>query len=465
MKKLFYAPLVVFFLLLFAFNSNVFAYTDGLLQDQSIYYGKDISNSEGSTGKWTDNDEATSLPLTVSSMAWYTFQGTTTIDSFKIKSNSSLLVTFYNENNEVISTYTHNSSITSVENLPAPVANVHTVAFKNTASTGMTIYELDVYNNNIVPNIPSAPTQLTALSNASSVDLTWQTGPASSTYTVKRSTSPGGPYDTIKSGIKLLSYSDSTVTPGKKYYYVVSGVNVTGESINSNEASVFMYYPGLLRGKAIHLGTSLGDTSAADVVKWTDGIDATSSPLAAYLNGWYEFNDSVTVKALELKTNGSLDITFYDSSKNQIGSYKYSFTTGDLGKLIILDAPIENVKYISFNNKTIGMTVYEFDVLSTIDFDQNPSEPNPEPEPQPEPSGDRAILTITMITGLEKEYDLSIEEIDAFLDWYDAKENGTGSAKFGFDKHNNNKGPFSKRTDYVIFDKILTFEVSEYTAE
>lgn len=86
-------------------------------------------------------------------------------------------------------------------------------------------------------------------------------------------------------------------------------------------------------------------------------------------------------------------------------------------------------------------------------------------DPQPAPSGDRAILTITMTTGIAKEYDLSIEEVQAFLDWYDARDNGSGPAKYAINKHNNNKGPFIKRTEYVIFDKILTFEVSEYTAE
>ncbi|MEK4060237.1 MULTISPECIES: hypothetical protein [unclassified Paenibacillus] len=41
---------------------------------------------------------------------------------------------------------------------------------------------------------------------------------------------------------------------------------------------------------------------------------------------------------------------------------------------------------------------------------------------------------------------------------------GSGPVKFAIDKHDNNKGQFIKRTDFVIFEKILTFEVSEYTA-
>ncbi|OPH61665.1 hypothetical protein BC351_00015 [Paenibacillus ferrarius] len=83
------------------------------------------------------------------------------------------------------------------------------------------------------------------------------------------------------------------------------------------------------------------------------------------------------------------------------------------------------------------------------------------PDPSPDPSGKRAILTITMTNGLEKEYDLSMAEVNAFIVWYDGKDVGTGPAKYKFDK-TWNKGPFKARTEYVIFDKILTFSVDEY---
>jgi hypothetical protein len=74
----------------------------------------------------------------------------------------------------------------------------------------------------------------------------------------------------------------------------------------------------------------------------------------------------------------------------------------------------------------------------------------------------RAILVVTMTTGLEKEYDLSMQEVNAFIDWYEAKQEGTGKATYAINKHDNNKGPFKNRKDYILFDRILTFEVSEY---
>ncbi|TKH36204.1 hypothetical protein C1I59_13325 [Paenibacillus polymyxa] len=71
-------------------------------------------------------------------------------------------------------------------------------------------------------------------------------------------------------------------------------------------------------------------------------------------------------------------------------------------------------------------------------------------------------MTVTMDNGFDKEFDLSKKELNAFVTWYDAKDAGRGPSFFAIDKHNN-KGPFSNRKDYVIFNKVLTFEVSEYS--
>ncbi|WP_338555322.1 kelch repeat-containing protein [Paenibacillus sp. KS-LC4] len=90
--------------------------------------------------------------------------------------------------------------------------------------------------------------------------------------------------------------------------------------------------------------------------------------------------------------------------------------------------------------------------------------PTPTPVVTPTPTPDingRAILVITMTNGLEKEYDLSMAEVNAFIDWYDGKDSGIGKERYTFNK-TWNMGPYKSRTDYVIFDKILFFEVNEY---
>ncbi|KAE8558469.1 Kelch repeat-containing protein [Paenibacillus polymyxa] len=94
----------------------------------------------------------------------------------------------------------------------------------------------------------------------------------------------------------------------------------------------------------------------------------------------------------------------------------------------------------------------------------SPSQPGDPGTSQPNnPVGDRAILVVTMTTGLEKEFDLSMKEVNDFISWYEGKQAGSGSASYAINKHDNNKGPFSSRKDYMLYDRILTFEVSEYS--
>ena len=83
---------------------------------------------------------------------------------------------------------------------------------------------------------PASVTGLTANPGASEVSLIWTSENGASSYNVKRSLSSGGPYTTIASSTYAF-YKDTTVTNGTTYYYVVSAVNASGESGNSNEVS------------------------------------------------------------------------------------------------------------------------------------------------------------------------------------------------------------------------------------
>ena len=83
---------------------------------------------------------------------------------------------------------------------------------------------------------PAAPTGLIVSSGDARASLSW-TAPSETTgYNVKRAQVSGGPYATIASGVLTTSYSDTGLTNGSTYYYVVSAVNSFGESANSYEA-------------------------------------------------------------------------------------------------------------------------------------------------------------------------------------------------------------------------------------
>ena len=71
----------------------------------------------------------------------------------------------------------------------------------------------------------------------SKIDLSWDAVIKATSYTVKRSATAEGPYTTIATDITETSYTDTNVTNGTMYYYVVTATNNGTEIANSNEAS------------------------------------------------------------------------------------------------------------------------------------------------------------------------------------------------------------------------------------
>ncbi|MCY8879582.1 Kelch repeat-containing protein [Bacillus spizizenii] len=82
-------------------------------------------------------------------------------------------------------------------------------------------------------------------------------------------------------------------------------------------------------------------------------------------------------------------------------------------------------------------------------------------EDKPAEDGD-ALLVITMVNGLQKEYQLSMKEVNGFLKWYKQRDAGEGPGFYEIDEHDNNKGPFESKKDYVVFKNILMYEVNKY---
>ncbi len=83
---------------------------------------------------------------------------------------------------------------------------------------------------------PTAPTGLAATAGNMQVALSWTASSGATSYNVKRGTANGGPYPTVLPAT-TTSYTDTTVTNGTAYYYVVSAVNSGGESANSSQVS------------------------------------------------------------------------------------------------------------------------------------------------------------------------------------------------------------------------------------
>ncbi|MGJ8650147.1 MAG: carbohydrate-binding protein [Opitutaceae bacterium] len=116
-----------------------------------------------------------------------------------------------------------------------------------------------------------APTGLTATANGSTqIDLAWNAVSGATSYRVLRSTSSGGTYTEVASGLATTSTSDAPPSVGVTYYYVVRAVNGAVESVNSNVANA-----------ALPLDTPIGLTattiSSSQIdLSWSSVTGATS---------------------------------------------------------------------------------------------------------------------------------------------------------------------------------------------
>ncbi|TQR27201.1 cell adhesion protein [Lysinibacillus sphaericus] len=67
-----------------------------------------------------------------------------------------------------------------------------------------------------------------------------------------------------------------------------------------------------------------------------------------------------------------------------------------------------------------------------------------------------AILSITLVNGITKEYDVTNKVLNDYLKWFDSAQ---GTSTFKFTK---TISPYKKVTEYIVHDKIASFEVREY---
>jgi len=114
---------------------------------------------------------------------------------------------------------------------------------------------------------PSAPVLLSATPGNGQVVLSWSASSGATSYNVKRATVSGGPYTIIASS-SSTSYTNSGLTNGTTYYYVVSAVNSGGESANSSQLSATPQPPAAPAAPT-KVTASSGPPKGGVTLKWT----------------------------------------------------------------------------------------------------------------------------------------------------------------------------------------------------
>jgi fibronectin type 3 domain-containing protein len=159
---------------------------------------------------------------------------------------------------------------------------------------------------------PATPTGLSATGGNGQVSLSWNASTGATGYDVKRSSTSGGPYSTAVASPTATTYTDSSVTNGTSYYYVVSAVNTVGQSANSAQASATPAAP------TANVTISINSAQTKPISPWIYGINAyselTGTPPGftfdrAGASRWTAYNWETNA------SNGGSDY-FYDNDDN-----------------------------------------------------------------------------------------------------------------------------------------------------
>jgi len=127
-------------------------------------------------------------------------------------------------------------------------------------------------------------------------------------YNIYRSTTPGGPYTLIRSGLQRQYYRDESAENGTRYYYVVKAVYDIGTSDNSNEANAMPVY----RGYQIFSGWNSTPPSLDGIInplEWNNAamVNITHPGLLSPVTMYVMNNDDHLYLAIADQGNKTLD--------------------------------------------------------------------------------------------------------------------------------------------------------------
>jgi subtilisin family serine protease len=91
----------------------------------------------------------------------------------------------------------------------------------------------------VVAPPPDAPAGVTALAGADprTIEISWSESQWATAYRVRRSTTSGGPYTGVRK-VTSPSFTDSGLKSGRRYFYVITAVNDSGENTSIEVSAV-----------------------------------------------------------------------------------------------------------------------------------------------------------------------------------------------------------------------------------
>ena len=143
--------------------------------------------------------------------------------------------------------------------LSAPTNVVPVTSAMSTPATQFAL-NLPAYSATVlrVQTLAAAPGNLAVTAGNQQAALTWSAAAGATTYTVKRSASASGPFVAIATGLTAANFTDTGLTNGTTYYYIISAVNAAGETATAAAVAATPVLPPIasyeLLGPAVRVG-------------------------------------------------------------------------------------------------------------------------------------------------------------------------------------------------------------------
>jgi N-acetylneuraminic acid mutarotase len=256
---------------------------------------------------------------------------------------------------------------------------------------------------------------------------------------------------TTKNPLAVKQYGMSATTVNDQIY-VIGGVNTSYFYQYDPKSDSWTNLPSMITkhasGGLAYTNNSLyafGGNSGSGYTNTVEAYGLAVSTPVAPLNLSATGGDS----SVDLSWTASTDATSYNLFCSTTTGGPYSQIATSVTSTTYSDTTVSNgttYYYVATAVNSGGESGYSNEANAT------PTAPT---------SNDRAILVITLVSGLEKEYDLSMTEVNAFTTWY-AGQAPSSNQVYTFNK-TYNLAKYSSRKDYIAYDKIETFEVNEYT--